>query len=203
LKGGEILVFKTLIGITLFLIPAYSLGKNKCRKTIILRVDDRFTKKQQKIIHKATRIWYKLSKRQICFTIEETTIGRHEKTNWRYDGFSTIYSGKYRWQREVASKEGCARKNEEKCMAITLMGRPNGIGGDIFIVETRKFYALITHEIGHILGLSHSPNGADLMYKFISHGKIKPTAHDRNAVECLLRNDKVAVWNNNCVYEKE
>lgn len=193
-------MFKVLL---MLLIPALASGNERCKTTIVLRIDDKFTKEQQEDIREATRTWYKASKRRICFLIGEIPIPKSEALTWRNDGCFTIYSGEYRWQKRVARKQGCVYKGKLPCVAITIMGKPDGIGGDIFIVRSNKFRALMLHEIGHIMGLPHSMNKKDVMYKIIKNDCLVPTRNDIKVVECLLNNNKVAVWNNDCLYEKE
>lgn len=170
-----------------------------CARIVVLRVDDKFSKKQRKIIRQATDIWYKVSKGRIRFKIKEITVSRTEMNRWRYDGVSTIYSGKHAWNKKVSRVENCLYKN--LCLAITLKGIDNS--ADIFITKPNKFLPLMVHEIGHILGIGHSPNKSDIMYVDIRKRYYIPSNNDKKVIECLLRHNQVQVWYNNCVYKKE
>jgi hypothetical protein len=50
--------------------------------------------------------------------------------------------------------------------------------------------ALIVHEWGHVLGLSHSPSGSSVMYPYLNGGPGRLSAIDRRALRRLYRHDR-------------
>jgi hypothetical protein len=166
----------------LLLIPDTSFA-GKCVYNIPIRVDSLFSKKEVKVISKATRRWTRVSSGKICFNLKVININKAEALHYREDGLSTIYSGKDKWQQEAAAYHSCV--SFRRCIAFTVTDYV-ALSSDIFIINSRSFYDLITHELGHLLGMKHSRNWKDIMFNEVKHPSYI-TAADRRVLRCLIK----------------
>jgi hypothetical protein len=192
--------FLKIISIIILLTPSVSFA-GRCRHTVPIRVDSLFNEKEMRVIHRAANRWERVSKNKICFDIKVVKIYEVEQWIYRRDGQSTIYSWKAEWQKKAAiEKHDCSPL--KRYAACTVPGLSTTLSADIFVVRNVKFYNLITHELGHVFGIGHSPSPRDLMYKEIrTAGKgstISP--RDRKVLRCIIKTNKLLDWKNPCPY---
>lgn len=159
-------------------------AQNPCERKVILRVDDRFSIDERRLITKAASAWSQAAKGRICFKLVDVEVGVIEAANYMIDMRSTIYSGRYAWQPLAAILlHGCLV--HEGCLGVTV-GYKNLKSPDIFILVRERLLNLFTHEIGHALGLPHSPNRGDIMFEQIrKKGGI--SKRDISVLNCLIK----------------
>ncbi len=170
----------------------------KCPHTILIRVDNSFSLNEKSEIKKAIVEWYMASNRKICFELIYQNIGDESKTYFE-DKFNTIYNAESGWGKKLALKYNCEYK-KEKCMGITFGGKH--LKSDVFITEKYKFFSIVLHEIGHVIGLPHSDDIDDAMHVKVRKN-IVITDRDKIVLKCIMDKNKVNGWIKSCSYLKE
>jgi len=144
----------------------------KNRTEIIFRVDDRFTKNEQKLIQDTLT---EIRQASGCIKVKASFehIGLLEFFSWRFDGRPTIYratdplSLAYHIARHIVGIE--------PCLGVTRLWT-----GDSFIMSTEisdgvdDFRNVIEHEVLHTVFNSpwHSSNEESLMFPYVSGKQI-------------------------------
>jgi hypothetical protein len=183
-----------IVMLTFISIEAYA---KKCQRIIIVRVDNSFSKKEKTEIEKSATKWHFASLKRICFGIIYHNI-YNDSTTYFSDNISTIYNVNSDWKKVVAQEQRC-KYEKNKCMGVAISHNGNQLGADIFIIKRHKFYPLILHELGHLLGLPHSDNPNDTMFQEIKRNLII-TERDKSVLRCLMKSNQVTDWTNRCSY---
>jgi len=168
----------------------------RCRRTLLLGVDSLFTKRERAEIAVAVANWTAASGGQVCFRIAPCDTSAEERTHGS-DGEFTIYSWKRPWQLKAAGP--CAANRT--CLAITAT-EPGGRAADIFVIEKdiRYLRATIEHEMGHVLGMKHTPIFDSIMFPKANAAKTIANV-DREALACLMANQSLIHGADRCAPE--
>lgn len=169
------------------------LGFEECKFDLEYGVDSTFSDQDYSLIMAAAANWILASDKQLCFTLYTVDVNWYDHFVFLSDDSSIIYNthgGVWQqvglWLNPHCQRTGC----------VGLAFRT----GDVFLTDY-NLYLIAIHEIGHTLGLSHSPNRKDIMYHSV--GVMKVSAEDKRVLKCLIEHKQPLWWGNpNCPYEK-
>jgi hypothetical protein len=159
-------------------------------------VDSLFTKRERAEIVVAVGDWTAASEGHVCFRIAPCDTTAEEKT-YGSDGEFTVYSWKRPWQVKAAGP--CAAS--KTCLAVTAT-EPAGRASDIFVIERsiRFLRATVEHELGHVLGMRHTPIFESIMYPRASAARTIAKV-DRESLACLMANQSLIHGADRCAPE--
>ena len=170
-----------------------SLGFSECKFEREFAISSSFSPIERAMVEAAMASWVLASDKQICFTLYTKKIKWYEYLTFLKDGVSTLYNT----QESVWEQAGlflnpyCQRIG---CVGLAFASR------DVFLTNY-QLYLVSLHEIGHTLGLGHSPNKADIMY--YSVGAIRLSNEDKRVLHCLMQHKKPLLWGNpDCQYKE-
>lgn len=203
----EVKVLRSLVLLSVILLPSTTSPRpaqpsGPCSYKVTIRVDENFSDEERAQIKAATHDWFIASGSRLCFTLTFFTPTRLEFSIYRSDGYSSIYSPRTRWVPPYVTKAGCDY-NQDACMAITVRGKTDPPTADVLVgTINEKFPSLIKHELGHLLGLPHSPSESDLMW-FKIRKDTPISSRDKAVLNCLLKPGRLLRWNTACTYPPE